>query len=299
MNERTFSPNAKERVLMSEKQIPARSIRDRENRNSSNPGTGQSIFQPLATTFCVLLVGMLICEWILGTLLPNPIPWFYRWVTIIVAALLASGMTYGVLRKQDALFKEINEQDCRLRDSEAELQDSCVALETRVKEQTGEMKHLNDQLRAERKKGKQLEEALHENEKKTQNILNSIEDGFFEVDLAGNFTSFNESLCTIIGYPKQEMMGMNYRDYSRENSDKVYATFNKVYKTEESVKEFDWEIYTKDGSKRFVEASISLIKNSGTEARGFRGIVRDITERRETEDKIKEMLNAFGKIWTK
>ena len=149
------------------------------------------------------------------------------------------------------------------------------------------------------KKREQLEKVLHEVEDRTKNILNSIEDGFFEVDLAGNFTSFNESLCTIIGYPREEMMGMNYREYSRENSDKVFATFNKVYKTEQSVKEFDWEIYKKDGTKRYVEASISLIRNSGTEPRGFRGIVRDITERKETEKKIKEMLHAFGKIWTK
>jgi len=134
---------------------------------------------------------------------------------------------------------------------------------------------------------------------KTQNILNSIEDGFFEVDLAGNFTSYNGSLCKIVGYSREELKGMNYRVYSKENSDKVFSAFNRVYKTGESVKEFDWEIVTKNGEKRYVEASISLIRNSGTEARGFRGIVRDITERKATEEKIKEMLHAFGKIWTK
>ena len=255
--------------------------------------------QPLAITFCVLVLGMLICEWVLGMLQHGPIPWPYRGVAILVAAILASIMTYAWLRKQDSLFEEINEEDCRLRESEAELQDSCVELEKQVTKQGGELKRMNEQLQTEIKKRKHLETALHESEDKVQNILDSIEDGFFEVDLAGNFTSFNESLCKVIGYSRQELMGMNYREYSRENSDKVYATFNKVFKTEKPVKEFDWEIYTKDGTKRFVEASISLIKNSGTEARGFRGIVRDITERKETEDKIKGMLNAFGKIWTK
>jgi PAS domain S-box-containing protein len=284
---------------MSENQSSTNSARNQESGKSANPRPGQKIAQPLAITFCVLVVGMFFCEWVLGSLQQGTTPWLYRGVAILVAALLAAIMTYAALRKQDALFEEINEEDCRLRDSEAELQDSCVALENQVKEQTGELQLLNDQLRTQIKKRKKLEEELHESEDKTQNILDSIEDGFFEVDLAGNFTSFNESLCKVIGYSRQELMGMNYREYSRENSDKVYATFNKVFKTEKSVKEFDWEIYTKDGSKRFVEASISLIKNSGTEARGFRGIVRDITRRRETEDKIKEMLNAFGKIWTK
>ncbi|MBW2207206.1 MAG: PAS domain S-box protein [Deltaproteobacteria bacterium] len=255
--------------------------------------------RPLVITFCVMLVGVLLCEWVLGTLQTDTTPWAYRLVTIIFAALLASGMTYIVIRKQDSLFQEVHEEDSKLRESEAVLQDSCVELENQVKEQTGEFTLVNNQLRVEIKKRKQLEVALHESEDKTRNILNSIEDGFFEVDLSGNFTSFNESLCRIIGYPREQMEGMSYRDYSKENADKVYATFNKVFKSGESVKEFDWEIYKKDGTKRYVEASISLIKNFGTEPRGFRGIVRDITERRETEDKIKEMLNAFGKIWTK
>lgn len=284
---------------MSEKQLAAESNQADQSTRSTNPGPGQSIALSLFVTFFAMLVGMLLCEWVLGTLLSVPPPWTYRWATILVASLLAAGAAAVVLRRQRALFKAFHEEGSRLRESEAELQDSCVELENQVKEQTGELNLANDQLQTETKKRKQLEKALHEVEDRTKNILNSIEDGFFEVDLAGNFTSFNESLCTIIGYPSEEMMGMNYREYSRENSDKVFATFNKVYKTEKSVKEFDWEIYKKDGTKRYVEASISLIKNSGTEPRGFRGIVRDITERKETEKKIKEMLHAFGKIWTK
>lgn len=284
---------------MSEKPLTLKSSQGEQNGDSPHPGPGQKMVQPLVITFCVMLVGVLVCEWVLGTLQTGATPWTYRLITVFFAALLASVMTYTVIRKQDSLFQKVNKEDSKLRESEAVLQDSCVELENQVKEQTGELTLVSDQLRAEIKKRKQLEVALHESEDKTQNILNSIEDGFFEVDLSGNFTSFNESLCRIIGYSRKEMMGMGYRDYSKENGDKVYATFNKVFKTGESVKEFDWEIYKKDGTKRYVEASISLIKNSGTEPRGFRGIVRDITERRETEDKIKEMLSAFGKIWTK
>ncbi|MFC1580362.1 PAS domain S-box protein [Thermodesulfobacteriota bacterium] len=284
---------------MSEKPFTSKSNQRDQNRDSSQPEPGQKLLQPLIITFCVMLVGVLVCEWVLGTLQTGATPWTYRIVTIIFAALLACVMSYIVIRKQDSLFQEVHEEDSKLRESEAVLQDSCVELEIQVKEQTGELTLVSDQLRAEIKKRKQLEVALHESEDKTRNILDSIEDGFFEVDLSGNFTSFNESLCNIIGYTREEMTGMSYRDYSKENSDKVYGTFNKVFKSGKPVKEFDWEIYKKDGTKRYVEASISLIKNSGTEPRGFRGIVRDITERRETEDKIKEMLSAFGKIWTK
>jgi len=44
---------------------------------------------------------------------------------------------------------------------------------------------------------------------------------YFEVDLAGTLTFFNESLCEIYGYPKEELMGMNNRQYAdKENAKK-------------------------------------------------------------------------------
>ncbi len=52
-----------------------------------------------------------------------------------------------------------------------------------------------------------IEEALRNSEGKYRNILESIEDGFFEIDLAGNCTFFNPSLCTILGYPGEEISG--------------------------------------------------------------------------------------------
>ena len=132
---------------------------------------------------------------------------------------------------------------------------------------------------------KRTEEALRESEEKYRNILESIEDGYFEVDNAGNFTFFNDSLRKILGYSKDELMGMNNRQYvDEENAKKVYQTFNKVYSTGKPDKGFDWEIIRKDGSKRYVEASVSLRKDSEGQPIGFRGIVRDISERKLAEE---------------
>ena len=52
---------------------------------------------------------------------------------------------------------------------------------------------------------------LLESEDKYRNILESIEDGYFEVDTAGNFTFFNDSVCRILGNTRAELMGMNNR----------------------------------------------------------------------------------------
>ena len=114
---------------------------------------------------------------------------------------------------------------------------------------------------------------LIQSEEKYRTILGSIEDGYFEVDLAGNFTFFNDPICEILGYPRDELMGMNNRRYTdKDNAKKLYLTFNKVYATGRSTKEFDWQIIRKDGTSRHVDASVSLIKDSKDHPIGFRGI---------------------------
>ncbi|MFQ6087991.1 MAG: PAS domain S-box protein [Candidatus Methanofastidiosia archaeon] len=134
---------------------------------------------------------------------------------------------------------------------------------------------------------KQAEEALQRNEEKYRTILENIEDGYYEVDIAGNFTFFNDSLCRLLGYPKDELMGMNNRQYmDRETAKIVYKTFNKIYRTGKPTKVFGWEIIRKDGTRRFIEGSVSLISDSTGKPVGFRGIVRDITERKRTEEKL-------------
>lgn len=140
-------------------------------------------------------------------------------------------------------------------------------------------------------KRKEIEKALRESEEKYRTIIEKIEDGYYEVDLAGNFTFFNDSLCRIQGYSRDELMGMNYKYYlDNDNAKRVYKTFNEVYKTGKPTKAFDWEIIRKDGSKRFIEDSIALVCDASGKPAGFMGIVRDITERKQTEDKIKESL---------
>jgi PAS domain S-box-containing protein len=134
---------------------------------------------------------------------------------------------------------------------------------------------------------KRAEEALRSSEEKYRNILESIEDGYYEVDTAGNFTFFNDSMCRIYGYPREELIGMNNRQYTdQENAKKLFQAFNKVYRTGESTREFDWEIIRKDGTKRYVETSVSLIKDSPGNKIGFRGVVRDITERKRAEEAL-------------
>jgi diguanylate cyclase (GGDEF)-like protein/PAS domain S-box-containing protein len=135
-------------------------------------------------------------------------------------------------------------------------------------------------------------EALRQSEESYRTILESIEDGYYEVDLAGNLTFFNDSLCKIYGYSRDELIGMNNRHYmSPETSKKTFEIFNKVYRTGEPNRIFDWEFIKKDKSIVNVEISVSLTKNAAGERIGFRGIVRDVSERKRSEERIRYLAN--------
>jgi PAS domain S-box-containing protein/putative nucleotidyltransferase with HDIG domain len=130
---------------------------------------------------------------------------------------------------------------------------------------------------------------LRQSEEKYRTILENIEDGYYEVDFDGNFTFLNDSMCLLFGYSQEEMMGMNNRQYTdKENAKKLFQAFNKVYKTGNSTNEFALQIIRKDGTKRFLESSISLQKDSSGKPSGFRGVTHDATESKQAEEALQK-----------
>ena len=125
---------------------------------------------------------------------------------------------------------------------------------------------------------KRAEESLRQSEERYRNILESIDEGIYEVDLAGNFTFLNDSMARIFGYLKEELLGMNNRQYTdQESAKKLFESFNQVYRTGEPGAECSYEITRKDGTKRCIETSASLRKDPSGKPIGFRGVARDIT----------------------
>ncbi|MCJ7772949.1 MAG: PAS domain S-box protein, partial [Desulfobacterales bacterium] len=156
-------------------------------------------------------------------------------------------------------------------------------LEELVKERTAEVEKVNEELK--------------KSEDKYRTILENIEDGYYEVDLKGNFTFFNESMRRILGYSHEEMMGMNNREYMDEkNAKKVLNTFNTVFKTGNPSKTFDWELIKKNGDICYIETSITLIRDSDKKPIGFRGVARDVTEKKHSEAALKKSEEKYRNI---
>jgi diguanylate cyclase (GGDEF)-like protein/PAS domain S-box-containing protein len=138
---------------------------------------------------------------------------------------------------------------------------------------------------------KQTEDALRQSEEKYRTILENMQEGYFELDLAGNYTFVNDAECRNIGYHREELIGMNNRQYQDETSaQKTYQLFRRLFRTGEPVKALDVEIIRKNGTKGFNEVSASLIRDAEGKPIGFRGISRDVTERKQSEEKIRQMV---------
>jgi two-component system NtrC family sensor kinase len=135
---------------------------------------------------------------------------------------------------------------------------------------------------------KRVEEDLRRSEERYRTILDEMEEGYFELDLAGNTVFFNDSVCRILGYPPEELLGINYKEYTdRENARKCLRIYNEIYRTGNPGKVQGYKIIRRDGTKGYLETSASLQKDSSGKIIGFRGISRDVTERKHAEEDLK------------
>jgi PAS domain S-box-containing protein len=122
-------------------------------------------------------------------------------------------------------------------------------------------------------------------------IINTIKEGYFEVDLKGKFTFFNESLLMLTGYSREELFGLSYKQLTDEkNKWKVFEGFNRVYETGKPLTDFEYQFKNKSGEKVIGETSVYLKYDSKGNKIGFYGIFRDITKRKEEEKKFRQEL---------
>jgi two-component system sensor histidine kinase/response regulator len=134
-----------------------------------------------------------------------------------------------------------------------------------------------------------LYQRLEASEERWRSVLDNIEDAYFEVDLDGNLLFFNDSASRLLGYAPEDLIGLNHHQYlDPVTAAKVSETFNRVYRTGRPTKAFDWEVRRKDGSGCILESSISLMRDPDGTPAGFRGIARDVTERKAAEQALRQ-----------
>lgn len=141
------------------------------------------------------------------------------------------------------------------------------------------------------KKRRKAELALQGSEDRYRSILESIEEGYYELDLAYTIQFFNDSFTSIVHTPRYELLGMDFRKaLTPECACQLERTFGTILATGRPANNLEFELSPRGGFHRIVELSASVITNSMQMPTGYRGIVRDVTEKRMLERKVIDSL---------
>ncbi|MCG6911010.1 MAG: response regulator [Deltaproteobacteria bacterium] len=232
--------------------------------------------------------------------------WLARGVIDPIAALSKEAESiqadnFDAVANIRSVYKEIQEtadsfvaMKTALRESQEKTTSYRNQLEDLVKEQTNDLKNANASLVAEKEQRQISDNALHESENRYQTILDSIEEGYFEIDLKGNFTFVNDALGRILGSSAAELIGLNSRRYtSPQTAEKMRNFFSSIYKTGNPGRINSVTVITIDRARKTLELAASPMADSGGRRIGFRGIVRDISQRIEGEREKKKLENQL------
>jgi PAS domain S-box-containing protein len=133
---------------------------------------------------------------------------------------------------------------------------------------------------------KQAEETLLESEERFRSMVENSHDGIIILDDAYRLTYGNDELYRISGYPRQEIIGQDFRKFIDEESKQLVADrYIRRQRGEEVPHRYEFNIVRKDGEKRHVEISSSVIKDSAGKVRTVAQIL-DITERKRAEEAL-------------
>jgi PAS domain S-box-containing protein len=169
--------------------------------------------------------------------------------------------------------------------AEEELQKAHDELERRVEERTADLVKTNERLKQEIVTRKQAEVALQESGEKYRQLFDTVSDAIMLLDVATKeFIDVNDICQSMYGYSKDEFLNLKLSSITAEPEE-----------SEQSIKQIlSGEISRiplryhkrKDGTIFPVEISSGTFKLG--DRRMLCGVVRDITERKQTEEALRK-----------
>jgi PAS domain S-box-containing protein len=134
---------------------------------------------------------------------------------------------------------------------------------------------------------------LHDSEEKYRALLDNAADTVLIADMKGYFLEANKKAEELLGYTKKELLDMNIAQIHPEGElEKVMHVFREIMEGR-SGSCFDTMVFRKDGKTVPVDITGSVIEYGGQKV--AQGMFRDITERKQSEEKLKQTTEKLRK----
>ena len=170
-------------------------------------------------------------------------------------------------------------------------------LEERVEQRTAALAAMNRELRKQVAERVAAENALRTSERKFRTFMESATDLMYMADKDANFTSVNQAMVGVLGYSKEELIGMSATGLlSEETLEGFEARQAELFANGVMTDEPIWT--AKDGKEVHGEIKVVALYDSDGEFAATAGVFRDVTQRRRAEEALRraERLSSLGTL---
>lgn len=127
---------------------------------------------------------------------------------------------------------------------------------------------------------------LKETEEFFKQVVNSVSDIIYRIDLKGNFTYVNSSAIKQTGYESEELMKMKYTSLIHTDyKQKAYLFFKNIFNNKIENSYFEFPLVTKNNDQIWIGQKIHLLKSNNI-ITGFQIIARDITQEKQFKEQL-------------
>jgi PAS domain S-box-containing protein len=163
-----------------------------------------------------------------------------------------------------------------------------LTLGEKVGAQTLKLEKTNEEMRLEIAERRRVEKALVQSESRFRTVIREAAIGIALIDKKGHIIEANPALLAMLGYSPEELQGMDFTRISHpEHAESSWKNFQKLLTGQQDVGKLETRYIRKDGWIGWGRQSISLVRETGGKPQFAIALFEDITERRQSEDKIR------------
>jgi len=142
---------------------------------------------------------------------------------------------------------------------------------------------------------KQAELALKESEEKHRLIFESFQDIYYRANNKGIITELSPSVLQISGFRPDELIGKPVTNVYQDPVDRMNLL--EALKVSGKVTDYELKLLTKDKKVKIGSLCSHVIVGQDGEIKGIEGVIRDITERKQAEEALKESEEHFKTLF--